>query len=402
MEDIQLKVKMFGCFDITLNGKTIFLETTANNKAIALLRFLLAQKDKVFTAEAIAQNVWPENEYYDEKKVIRTYIHRLRKLLSQENFFHKDFGEDINIVNIKGGYKAELSDRVRLDIDAFGEYKDAIMSGKDVSALTEAFFGLNDIYSGEFLEECRYDHWVIMLRNYYLRTFSSLACRVLSMLWDDKDYSAMIDVCERSLKICELDENINLYFLQALVETDQITSALSHYSVITSKMYAELSITPSEKLREMYAKIKAYKKQEENIGTLTTETIDRKSLFIMLDEIVKTYLESDQNKYSVAYIEVLKINEFGEITSDGEPKHRTPEEKTDIAESLKYALEYALRKNDMYTINEKTCSAIVVLYDAKINFYNNIKSRISNAFYSRYTGFKYKINVEISQVTSID
>lgn len=398
----NFSIKMFGCFDITYNKKSIFLETSSNVKSIEMLRFLLSQKDKVFTAEAIAENVWPENEYLDEKKVIRTYIHRLRKILTIENYFKKDFTNCINIANIKGGYKAELADNIELDTDLFEKYKNIITLTNDEETCVKAFEEINKIYSGEFLEECRYDHWAIMFRNYYLRTFSSAVCHILAILQENKNYAKMIDICEKSLKICELDENINIYFLQAMIESDQVSNALQHYSFITSKMYTELSVMPSEKMRELYMKIKTYKKQEDTIGTLTmADSMDRRGLLNTINEIVKVYLASDKNNYSVAHIEVFKLNEYGEIAEDGASKHRTEKERADITGSLKYALEYALRKNDMYTIMEEDCSSIVVLHDAKAEFFDNIVNRIANAFYSRYSGYQYKIKIKISQVVTI-
>jgi DNA-binding SARP family transcriptional activator len=398
----RFDIKMFGCFDIQYNSKSIFLETSSNVKSIEMLRFLLSQKDKIFTAEAIAENVWPDNEYLDEKKVIRTYIHRLRKILTTENYFKKNFTDSINIVNVKGGYKVDLADSVRLDIDLFDKLRNVILGAKDEETATEAFEQLYEVYGGEFLEECRYDHWAIMFRNYYLRTFSAVTCHVLSILQQNKNDIKMLDLCEKALKICELDENINIYFLQAMIESDQVANALQHYSFITSKMYTELSVLPSEKMRELYTKIKTYKSQEDAIGTLSmADTMDRRGLFNMVNEIVKVYLSTDKYKHSVAYIEVFKINEFGEITEDGSAEHRTAEEKTDIIASLKYALEYALRKNDMYTILDDDLIAIVMLYEAKVEYYDNIINRLTNAFYSRYAGYRYKIKIKISQVVTI-
>jgi hypothetical protein len=159
---------------------------------------------------------------------------------------------------------------------------------------------------------------------------------------------------------------------------------------------------PSEKMRELYTRIKTYKSQEDAIGTLSmADTVDRRGLFNMINEIVKVYLATDKYKHSVAHIEVFKLNDFGEIAGDGTTEHRTPEEKEDINNSLKYALEYALRKNDMYTILEEECLGIVMLYDAKVEFYDNIINRIANAFYSRYAGYQYKIKIKIAQVVTI-
>lgn len=402
MGESELAVKMFGYFDVTFRGRSIFLETNSSVKSIALLRFLLAQKEKAFTAEAIAQNIWPENEYVDEKKVIRTYIHRLRRILEKENAFKRDFTEHIGISNVKSGYKAIVATGVDIDAEIFEEYKIKVMGDMTEDEALSAFAHVDKLYSGEFLEECRYDHWAVMLRNYYLRTYSAIACRVLSKLQENRSFGKMLEICEKSLKICELDESINIFFLQALIDTEQITSAIQHYSYLTSKMYTELAVTPSEKLREVYARIKTYKKQDESLQALPTDAIDKQNLFIMLNEIVKTYLESDKNKYSIACIQIAKVDEQGEITREDLSGDGAARERAEIRASLKYAMQYALRKNDMYAVNEDKLSAVAVLYDAKPVFYSNIENRITSAFYSRYDRFVYKMLINISQATVVN
>ena len=391
-----LFVKMFGFFDIAYKGKSIFLESAGNAKPLALLRFLLSQKDRVFVPETIAENVWPENEYLDEKKVIRTYIHRLRKIISQENVFKKDFSEDINIVNVKGNYKLVLSDAVRMDTQDFEQCRMRVGHELDDDALIAMFNRVLEIYSGEFLEDCKFDHWVIMLRNYYLRSFSGMTATVLENLERSKRYTDMIDICERSLQIFDLDENINIFFIKALLETDQISSAMKHYSFITSKMYNTLSVTPSEKMREVYKRLKNSKVAEPEAQVpVGLENVDRSNLWLMINEAVRSQMKTDENHYSIGYVTISPSD-----ICPGDEAQSALYSLEELQTGLSRALEFALRKNDMYAITEDSM-AIIVLHDAKPEFYSNISSRISQSFYGYINQLTYKLNVRFCAAVNV-
>ena len=386
-----LFVKMFGFFDITYKGKSIFLESSGNAKPLALLRFLLSQKDKVFVPETIAENVWPENEYLDEKKVIRTYIHRLRKIISQENVFKRDFSDDINIVNVKGNYRLFLSDAVRMDTLEFENCRSLIGREFDDEALIQTFNRVYTIYSGEFLEDSKFDHWVIMLRNYYLRSFSAMVTSILEILERNRRFTEILDICERSLQVYDLDENINIFFIKAMIETDQVNSAMKHYSSITSKMYNTLSITPSEKMREVYKRLKSTTVVEAPTQAQVPndfENMDSSNLWLMINEAVKSQMKTSENRYSIGYVTISR----NDLVAIGESEAEANYSGEEIKVSLQRALEYALRKNDMFAITDDL-TAILVLHNAKADFFSNIASRISQSFYSRINHMSYKINV---------
>jgi|GEM_PF-824555 len=403
-----LFVKMFGFFDITYKGKSIFLESASNARPLSLLRFLLSQKDKVFVPETIAENVWPENEYLDEKKVIRTYIHRLRKIISQENVFKKDFSEQINILNVKGNYKLMLSEDVQMDTLDFERYRNIVSRELDDERLIETFNRVCSIYAGEFLEDSKFDHWVVMLRNYYLRSFCTMVGVILEHLERRKRFNEMIDICERSLQIYDLDEAINIFFIKALIETDQVNNAMKHYSFITSKMYNTLSVTPSEKMREVYKRLKSTQVTADNTTSapVEIENLDGANLWLMINEAVKSQLKTTENHYSIGYVtisgsDIVAETEEPEALTEEEAALRESYSRDEIKESLRQALEFALRRNDMYAVTEEL-TAILVLHDAKPEFYTNISGRICTSFYSRINKLKYKLNVHFCTAVSID
>ena len=391
-----LFVKMFGFFDITYRGKSIFLESANNAKPLALLCFLLSQKDKVFVPETLAESVWPENEYLDEKKVIRTYIHRLRKIISQENVFKQDFSKEISIMNVKGNYRLALSDDVRMDALEFERVHTLVAHEADDDKLIEAFHNVVSIYSGEFLEDSKFDNWVIMLRNYYLRSFSAMVNVILEKLERSKRYADMCEICERSLQIYDLDEGVNIFFIKAMIETNQVNSALQHYNFITRKMYNTLSVIPSEKMREVYKRLRTSKVAEPSTQMASElEGMDGSNLWLMINEAVKSQMKSNEIRYSIGYVTISVSDEPSDDAEEG-----YVHSAIEIGESLRQALEGALRKNDMYAMTEDQ-TAILVLRDAEPEFFPSIAGRISRSFYSRINQLSCKLNVQFCRAVSI-
>jgi len=387
-----IKIRTFGYFDVLYKNKSIFFTQSSSVKPLEIFKFFIANKDKELTADAIAENLWPENEYNNEKTVIRTYIHRLRKLIASENKFNLDFSEHIQINASKGRYILNLAGDVELDLDRMVELNGRVSTEQDMDRLEEIFRELLQIYNGSFMGDTQYAQWVVMYRNYYQRVFCNLANTILSRFLTERLYDKTVEMAEDFLKIYDLDENINIIFLKALAASDRSSVALQHYSYITSKIYNELSIAPSEKMLAVYNLIKTDKKHPQRESLPETDPIAAlpggQKLEELLDTLVKKHLNT--TRYSVGYIrlEVNPVQDDGQL--DGEH----------LREILKASLEQSLRKNDMYTVFNEFF-AVVVLYDAREEHYSTIYNRIYQSFYKNYAGIHYNLKIEIAGVVNI-
>lgn len=386
-----ISVKMFGFFDITYKNTSILRDIGSSAKSLDILKFLMIQKGIVFLPEAVAENVWPGNDYVDERKVVRTYVHRLRKILSGENAFNKDFSDDIRIVNVKGSYKAEMSDNVVMDIDVFQNYCGEVINEINSDKLLEYFEKIIAIYTRKFLEENRMDAWVVMFRNYYLRIFCAAVNSILEKFKNKGDFANISMICEKSLKIYDLDEGINIRFLEAMIESNQIAGAMQHYTYITGKMQDELKIAPSDKMRAVYNKLKieSITQDEETKAVSQIEGFDLRT---MIREIItESYSRSAQ--FSVGYVKIVPsdFRNIGAIRED---------DKLSLLKHLKFALESTLRKGDMFALTDEN-SAVIVLQGAREEYFTSIAGRISDTFFERYGGVAHTLDIKIFPATDI-
>ncbi|GHU76155.1 hypothetical protein FACS1894188_08240 [Clostridia bacterium] len=360
--DKRLYVSMFGVFDITFEGASILSGMGNSGKALDILKFLIIQNGVVFLPETIVSEIWPSNEYADEKKVVRTYIHRLRKILSAENSLGIDFSEYINIVNIKGSYKAELSDGVTLDTDVFQNYCHSVIAEDDTDRLLELFNKITDLCKRNFMSENYSDSWVIAFRNQYSRVFCDSVNNIIEKLKPRVAPEIVRELCEKTLKIHELDERINLHFIRAMIDSRQIVGATQHYKYITEKMYAELNLPPSEKMREI--------SRELNLDKSDALTA------IIRDIIKETQAESS---VSIGIVKLVSNSASANLNN--------------ALSALRSALDHAMRKGDLFAMAGD--SAIIVLFGAREEYYKNISERINLAFLKNTAHFGCTLDIQI-------
>ena len=61
------------------------------------------------------------------------------------------------------------------------------------------------------------------------------------------------------------DENLNIYFIEVLMNIGEIKYAFSHYEYIISKLYKELNVEPSDKMKRLYKRMLHRTTERDNI-----------------------------------------------------------------------------------------------------------------------------------------
>lgn len=305
----QVEIKMFGEFDIIVNGESLLNNLTRLPVIIELLQYMAANYDKEMLPNTIVEDVWPDKEYLDANKALRTYIYRLKKFLSYENSLGIDLKDYIYITNIRGRYTLKVSPDCIFDIRDFEKRSKTIFSAKNSSTIGE-LLEATSIYKGDFLKNTLYTHWSIPIRNMFLNSYCELNKIILDRYYNNQDYKEVVKYCEQIFEIYDLEENLNLLFLNSLMKDDRTGDALQHYSYITSKMYNELNIKPSVELKQIYAELK--KPAEEDCILEELEDIPNSMQDIIAKKFPRTIkkykLDSTRHKSAMGIIN-LKNNE---------------------------------------------------------------------------------------------
>jgi len=364
-----LNIRTFGSTDIQYNDKSIFLEKQLASKTIALLRYFIINRETSCKTEQIIEDLWPDNEYIDEKKVLQTYVHRLRNMFARENSYKMDFTEQINILHKGGGYQLNVSGDVSIDADDFLSMINAVLKYETHEDLMKAVQSLQELYSGHFMNDGAHNHTVIKQQNYYRREYCSIMAIILSKLSELEAYSDIINICESFFLIDDMNESINCMFMKALVKLGQVNHALNHYEFIVKKMRDVMDVGPSAEMQALYKSMK--KEGSENKSDKPDSdlpvTVDIETVRNIVNEIIAERLDDKKAKYSVLTLTITN-----------------KEDKTDYTDTFSSVMMRTLRKRDIYAVIDEHM-VIAVLHEATDKSYEMIKKRISDCFYKLST-----------------
>lgn len=275
-----IKIYTFGDFDVKLNNETIIETKGYPHRLIKLFKYLLTFRGKKLLPENIIEDLWADNDFKDPKNVLRTHISRVRKMIiagedKRDTFYNIDY--------VNGYYVFDLRDDCTVDFEMFYELINKGNTIKD-SHPDEAMLLLEQglsLYKGEYLPEIEYEDWIIPIRNKYHRIYLKGLLNYLELLKQRQMYQEIVNKCEEAIQYEPYGEVIHIYLIEALLEIGEKRYASSHYEYITSKLYNDLGIKPSIKMKELYKRLQIY----EN-GSTPTITFN-----IINEELGKGYEE---------------------------------------------------------------------------------------------------------------
>jgi two-component SAPR family response regulator len=252
MPNTLIQIKLFGTFDILCEGKSVFTEETRRQRPFEILRYMLANDGRDLLPETMVGDIWHNKGYTDPRNIIRTYIFRLKRFLSQENALHIDLSRHFEVISIKGHYRIITEDTMR-DAELFDKCVNAVDLEDGMSRKADYILRMMDLFQSEYLSDMvgTESDWALTKRVMYRKAYMERVGLLLETLWQKGDNKAVIDLCERALKLYSACDRINAYYLKALNAEGRIDFALEHYTNVTK------NVNPSKEMRKVYALLRA-------------------------------------------------------------------------------------------------------------------------------------------------
>lgn len=393
----MLYIHTLGEFDIKREGESILNSINYPYRLAVLYKYLLTFHDKKLMPESIIEDLSDGNDFQNPKAVLRTQISRLRKLIK---IVHLEECFDIKFSH--GFYIFSINDeKCILDTVLFEE---KIVLGNSLreenpSMAVESYLKVIEIYNGKYLKEIEYENWITPLRNKYERMYLQSLFRLIEILDIQKKYDTIVEVCERAIEIQPYNENLNIYFIEALLNIGESKYAFSHYEYITSKLYRELDVVPSDNLKRLYKKMisKSNTKEDIEIPHIPVQFKDEyngegafkceSDYFSFLYNLEKRRNVRDTNgKKFIGIITIFSNDE--ELSKVDFPK---------AMKTLEETVYYSLRKGDVFTLwNER--QILFLLTDIEYKNVNTVKGRIIKNFNMANTVEDYLLKIKIGQI----
>lgn len=397
----MLYIYTLGDFDIRHNNSSLFDGSRYAYRTIKLFKYLLTYRDKKLVPETIIEDLWPNENFENPKNVLRTQISRLRR----EFYKNEKLEVFFDISSINGYYVFRLNSKnCELDVDMFGKKIENGNSLRDKYP-TEAIDAYKDaisLYKGKYFSEIEFEEWLMPSRNRNERLYLQSVYRLIGLLEKSDRYNEIVDICEEAMRFQPYNENLNIYFIEALFNMGDKKCALTHYEYITSKLYKELDMVPSNKMRELYRRIKNQSLDTRNIEI---SSIDEKFCY---DLKRSGPFKCDLDYFCFLYnIEKRRSTRKGEkkefiglITLNYANYSDLPIESfSQPMDDLEKVMFSSLRKGDVFSIWNKK-QIVFILFNLEEKNVTLIEERINENFGSINQGGSFYLKIKVSSIES--
>ncbi len=246
----EIRINMLGRFSFEYDGKAIIEDTGKIHKVWTMLGYMLANKDSNYSGDELMDILSGHDDSVDPAKVVKNMAYRVRKLLSGSGLPEQEY-----VVQSKGTYHWNKEVAFTCDVDDFVKHCQLAGSAGDSGEAISHLQAAIDLYQGDFLPSTKYDSWAVRLQVYYHRMFTECIKKLYQLLDEQGDYQFMLPICEKALKIDNFDEDIYCMYIESLIKCDMHKEALTAYTQITTLLYDEMGVSPSEKLKSLYSRI---------------------------------------------------------------------------------------------------------------------------------------------------
>jgi DNA-binding SARP family transcriptional activator len=342
-----LKIYTLGRFEVWWGGRSLFDEIRRCHKTEELLMYFLSNRGKPVYAETALENLWPDKEYSDPKNVMKNLVYRLKQRLVNLNVPEaKSY-----ITYTRGCYGWNSNAPCWLDINIFETLCETAgnLSLTDRPAAISRYREALNLYLGHYLPECHDAYWVLPVRQYYRRLFVKSASALMTLQKESGQFSQMAEDCEKALAVEYLDENMHLFYLEALLEEGKTAQARSHYEYITALSYNESGAKPSPAMQHIYRAINsASEKPLSEAGSLQEMLLDRNETPGALHCDSDTFRLLFRLERHRAERENLPLH-LGLLTLSGSEKRFSARDGCELQDLLQQLLLNSLRKVDIFT-----------------------------------------------------
>jgi DNA-binding SARP family transcriptional activator len=246
-----LQVRFFGHFEILCNGETAPLGR--NVKALAILKYLLARRDRRVSRDHLMDYMWPESSPKKARSSLNVAICTLRKLLSN---CLADLQNSILLE--EGYYRLCPSVRVMRDVDEFELRYEEGRRAEKIYLMEEAvgeYEKAIELYRDDYLVEDLYKDWTMVERERLSNIYMDMLERLALYYKETEQLRVSIRICYRILEKDRGHENSHLLLTEIYALLGHHGQALHQYELFTSILKSSYGTEPSLETQKRFEKV---------------------------------------------------------------------------------------------------------------------------------------------------
>ena len=230
------------------------VEDWPSGKGKAIFKYLVTHRQRPVVKEVLMELFWPGAHPDAARNNLNVAIYGLRQALraTRPDFSHVLFQDDCYLLN------PDLP--VWIDAEEFGKHfklaQEMEQRGDQAAAIRE-YHAAEALYDGEFLEEDRYEDWLIPRRQRYQDDYLKLLDCLSRCYLDSADYSACVTMCRKMLTVDRCREEAHRRLMRCYSQQGQAYLALRQYHICVNALKSELDVSPTQKTQNLYDQIQS-------------------------------------------------------------------------------------------------------------------------------------------------
>lgn len=220
-----------------------------SSKGKAIFKYLVTHCDRPVFKDVLMDIFWPDTPAEAARNNLNVAVYGLRQALRKNN------PSQSHVLFINDCYLLNPEINIWLDCKIFMELIDAALelerNGNLKTAIKE-YSKAEALYQGEFLEEDRYEDWLIPLREKLRFEYLSLLDQLNQHYFEKQDYEACIHLCQKMLATDPCSEEAHRQLMRCFFERGQSYLALRQYYQCVEALQEGLNIAPANTTKALY------------------------------------------------------------------------------------------------------------------------------------------------------
>ena len=256
-----VKIRLLGDFDILVNGERQNNLAAKSRKGVSLMEYLILQRGRAVPVQRLIRELWSGNRYDSPESALKTMVSRFRALL---NSIYPGLGGCI--VSEQGAYRWISGASVHVDVLDMLELLESIHADSTREERIECYRRVLELYQGDLFQTgdiCNGAMQVSWLHREFLHAMYAW----IELLKETEEYEAICGVCRKAIQVDELDEQLHIEMIRAMMKMNYTSEAIKEYKRVPHAGQALPEAELETDLREDYQRLM-------NVGDLVSQKLN--------------------------------------------------------------------------------------------------------------------------------
>ena len=244
-----LRARFFGRFEMLCDGEPLPLGRNA--KALAILKYLLANDGRPVSQDHLMGWLWPDSNLKKARWSLNSAIHGLRKLFSR----CQALASTNYVLLEEGHYRLCPTVRVSTDVREFDaryeEGRRLERAGLREEAVA-AYEGALALHGGDYLEEDLYEDWTMVERERLSNAYVDMLDRLARRHMEAGRLGEGVGACYRILEADRCHEDAHRLLMRCYAGLGQRGRALRQYRLCERTLAQDYGMSPSPETRSLH------------------------------------------------------------------------------------------------------------------------------------------------------